>query len=68
LHPVASSPAALSNLRSFLLADHAFELHYQLIFRRGPTGRLQKDQHYTATRELFGEQNLVGLFAAQSVR
>jgi hypothetical protein len=50
-----ATPAALGNLRSLVLGDHALELHYQLIFRRHPSGRLQKDQFYAATRELFGQ-------------
>ncbi len=63
-----STPAALGNLRAFVLGDHALELHHQLIFRCCSSGRLQKNQLYAATRKLFDQKNLIGIFAAQPVR
>jgi hypothetical protein len=61
-----SATAAFGNLRAFVFCDHALKLHYELIFRRGPGGRLQENQFYPTTRELLSEQNLAGILTAHA--
>lgn len=43
------------------------KLNQQLVFCAGPLRRPYKQGLYPMTRELFDQQNLVGILAAQSV-
>jgi hypothetical protein len=52
---------ALGNLLSFVLCNHALEVHRQLIFGYGPGRRLQEDQLDSTARELLSQQNLIGI-------
>jgi hypothetical protein len=63
-----SAPAALRNLRPFVFRDHALKLHQQLILRARSGRRLQEDQLHATAGKFFGEQHLIGVFAAQPVR
>src|SRR5437016_8232503 len=58
----------LSDLGPLVLGDHALKLHQELIFWSLGGGGLQKNQLYSIACELFSEQDLVSVFAAQTVR
>jgi hypothetical protein len=57
----------LGNLRPLVLCDHALELEQQLIFGRRTRGRLQEDEFHAVAGQLFGQQDLVGILAAEPV-
>ena len=59
---------ALQDLRPLILGDHALELNQQLILGARTLGRLHKQRFHPLTRELLDQQDLVGVFAAQSIR
>ncbi len=63
-----TTPRALQDLRSFVLGDHALELHQQLIFRSGALRCIHKARLDSLSGELLDQQNLVGIFATQSIR
>src|SRR5579863_4258098 len=63
-----AAPRALQDLRSFVLGDHALELYEQLIFRRDTLGCVHKACLDSLSGQLLDQQNLVGVFATQSVR
>ena len=58
----------LGNLRPFIFGNHALKLHQQLVFGRGPRGRLQEDQFHAAAAQLFGQQHLIGILATEAIR
>src|ERR1700691_577759 len=55
------------DLRTLIFGDHALELQHQLIFRRARMRRLEENRLDTVASELLGQQDLVGVFAAQPV-
>ena len=56
------------DLRTLIFGDHALELQHQLIFRRAGMWRLEENRLDAVAGELLGQQDLVGIFAAQPVR
>ena len=55
------------DLRTLIFGDHALELQHQLIFRRAGMRRLEENRLDAVAGELLGQQDLVGVFAAQPV-
>jgi hypothetical protein len=58
---------ALKDLRPLVLGDHALKLQQQLVFRRIALRRLDEYRLNATAGELFREQDLVGVFAAEPV-
>ena len=56
------------DLRTLILGDHDLELQHQLIFRRAGMRRIEENSLDAVAGELLGQQDLVGVFAAQPVR
>src|SRR5215469_9348647 len=57
----------LQDLCSFVLRNHALELNQELIFRTVALRRLHEQGFDAVAGELFDQQNLVSILAAQSV-
>ena len=55
------------DLRPLIFGDHALELQHQLIFRRAGVRRLEENRLDAVAGKLLGQQDLVGVFAAQPV-
>ncbi len=62
------APRALQDLRTLVFGDHALELHQQLIFRAMPLRRFDEGCFHAVAAELFEEQHLIGVLAAQTIR
>ncbi len=58
---------ALEDLGPLVLGDHALKLHEELIFGGGALWRIEKARFDTLSRELFHQQDLVGILAAQAI-
>jgi hypothetical protein len=58
----------LGNLRPLVFGDYSLELHQQVVFRSRSGRRFQKYQLHAAAGQLLGQQDLVGILAAQAVR
>src|SRR5215475_2451542 len=58
---------ALQDLRSFVFCNHALELNQEVIFRAVSLWRLHEQGLDSVTSELFDQQNLVRILAAQAV-
>src|SRR5215831_54439 len=58
---------ALQDLGSFVFRNHALELNQELIFRAVALRRLHEQSFDPLAGELFDQQNLVSILAAQSV-
>lgn len=66
---VTLAPArALQDLCALVFGDHALKLYQQLIFSSLALRRLDKNGLHTVARELFHQQDLIGVLAAQTVR
>jgi hypothetical protein len=65
--PLATA-RALQDLRPLVLGDHALELNQQLILGARALRCLHKEGLDTVASELFDQQDLVRVFAAQSIR
>ena len=63
-----AAPGSFEDLRTLIFGDHALELQHQLIFRRAGMRRLEENRLDAVAGELLGQQDLVGVFAAQPVR
>src|SRR5450759_303429 len=59
---------ALQDLRALILGDHALKLYEQMIFGAVPGRCFDEGRLHAVTCELFHQQNLVGVLAAQAVR
>ena len=63
-----TTPISLQDLRPLVLGDHALELHEQLILRARALRRVDKHGFHSMLGKLFNQQDLVCVFAAQSIR
>ena len=63
-----AAAGSFEDLRTLIFGDHALELQHQLIFRRAGTRRLEECRLNAVAGKLLGQQDLVGIFAAQPVR
>ncbi len=61
------APRALENLRAFVLGDHPLKLHEELILGRRALRRVQKAGLDAVPRELFDQQDLIGILATQAI-
>jgi hypothetical protein len=62
-----AAPRALDNLRSFVLGDHALELHQQLILGRRATRRANKQSLNAGASKLLDQKNLICVPSAQPI-
>ena len=65
--PLATA-RALQNLRPLVLGDHALELNQQLILGARALRCLHKERLDPMASKFFDQQDLIGVFAAQSIR
>ncbi len=61
-------PGTLGDLRTLVLGNHTLKLEYQLLFGRCCSGRFEKHDIHSMARQLFKQQNLVRILAAQPIR
>ena len=61
-------PRPFEDLGAFVLGDHALKLHQQLILGGGARRSIEEARLDPVTSELFDQQHLVGVFAAQPIR
>ena len=58
---------SLENLRPLVFGDHTLKLQQQVVFRRRCTWRIDEKDLDAGARELFDQQNLISILAAQSI-
>ncbi|OIP90862.1 MAG: hypothetical protein AUK55_12185 [Syntrophobacteraceae bacterium CG2_30_61_12] len=61
-------PGALGDLSTLVLGNHALKLEHQFLFRCCCFSRFEKHDIHTMAGQLFKQQNLVGILAAQPIR
>src|SRR5262249_53338768 len=64
----STATTALGNLGSLILGDHPLKLNQELIFRSLQRRSLHKNQLYPTAGELFRQQYLICVLAAETIR
>src|SRR5262249_21739712 len=62
-----ATPAALEDLGPLVLGHHALHLQQQVIFGGASEFAIEEDQFYAAALELVHQQNLIRVFASQTI-